>query len=301
MVTLSARQVAVADLVQEGKCSQRKACILAAVPRSTVRYKRRRALKDKSLRRKIKTLASRHQRYGYRRVAALLRRQGTPVNVKRVHRLWKEMGLGLRQKRPKRRQYGPRGQVLHKAEHPNHVWTYDFVEDRTQNGGRIRMLCVVDEFTRQCLALEAAPRINAHGVLQTLDWLFLVHGRPGHLRSDNGPEFISHAVQDWLHERGAQTLYIKPGSPWENAYIESFNGKLRSECLNMEIFKNVKEAQDVLDIWRKEYNEQRPHSSLNYRTPTEFAAHCCNSSRPTASLRSSNEREAPQTMVILST
>jgi len=233
-------------------------------------------------------------------VAAVLRREGLAVNVKRVHRLWKEAGLGLRQKRPKRRQYGPKGEVAQQAARPLQVWTYDFVEDRTIRGGRLKILAVVDEYTRECLALRVDKRITAQGVLDTLEWLFLVHGRPEYVRSDNGPEFIAKAVQDWLAQKGPKPLYIHPGSPWENAYIESFNDKFRDECLNMEVFRNGDEARDVIEAWRREYNEIRPHSSLDYRTPSEFAALCRNSGRPTASLRSDTTKEA-QTMAILST
>jgi transposase InsO family protein len=222
------------------------------------------------------------------------------INVKRVHRLWKEVGLGLHKKRPKRRQYGPKGEVAQRAERPLHVWTYDFVEDRTLRGGRLKILAVVDEYTRECLALRVDKRITSQGVLNTLEWLFLVHGRPEYLRSDNGPEFIAKAVQDWIAEQGSKTLYIHPGSPWENAYIESFNDKFRDECLNMEVFRDGKEARDVIEAWRREYNDVRPHSSLNYRTPTEFAAQCRNSSRPTASLRCDTAERA-QTMAVLST
>jgi transposase InsO family protein len=180
------------------------------------------------------------------------------------------------------------------------VWTYDFVEDRTLRGGRLKILAVVDEYTRECLALEVGQRITSQGVVNTLEWLFLLHGRPEYIRSDNGPEFIAKAVQQWLGGQGAKTLYIHPGSPWENAYIESFNDKLRDECLNMEVFRNGLEARGVIEAWRREYNEHRPHSSLNYMTPTEFAAQCRNSGRPTASLRYGTAERA-QTTGILST
>lgn len=301
MVGPSARQMAVVHVVRDGHGSQRRACRLVGVARSTSRYEQARRPLDGALLERIKELAHRHRRYGYRRVSALLRREGISVNVKRVHRLWKEAGLGLPKKRPKRRHYGPKGAVVAKAQHPNHVWSYDFVEDRTANGGRLKILAVVDEYTRECLALHVEKRITSQGVLSTLEWLFLLHGRPECIRSDNGPEFIAKAVQQWIADKGSSTLYIHPGSPWENAYVESFNDKLRDECLNMEVFKNGNEAREIIEAWRREYNELRPHSSLNYQTPAAFAAQCCNSSRPTASLRCNTAQSQIQSTKILST
>lgn len=294
MVSPAAQRTVVNDLVRQGQCSERKACTLVEVARSTKRYTRRVRSDEGLLRERIRALANRHRRYGYRRITALLRREGMKVNVKRVHRIWKLEGLGLKRKRPKRRAYGPTGQVLNKAESPNHVWTYDFIEDRTERGGTLRMLTVLDEFTRECLAIRVERSIGSQRVIDTLKWLFLLHGAPTHLRSDNGPEFIAKALRKWLGERGANTMYITPGSPWENPYIESFNGSLRDECLNMHLFTNGRHAQDVTEQWRKEYNELRPHSSLNYKTPAEFAAHLGNSSRPTASFRYPNAE--PQTI-----
>ena len=292
MVGPAAQRAAVDDLARQGRCSERKACRLVDVARSTKRYARRQRVDEEKLRKAIRRMADRHRRYGYRRIAALLRRKGWLVNVKRVHRIWKLEGLGLRRKRPKRRAYGPAGEVLHKAERPNHVWTYDFLEDRTERGGKLRILTVLDEFTRECLAIRVERSIGSQRVIDTLEWLFLLHGAPTHLRSDNGPEFIAKALREWLAERGARTLYITPGSPWENPYIESFNGSLRDECLNMHVFTNGRHAQDVTEEWRNEYNELRPHSSLNYQTPAEFAAHWRNSNRPTASLRCANAEYA---------
>lgn len=241
------------------------------------------------MRGKIGVLAHRHRRFGYRRIAVVLNRQeSVKVNVKRVHRLWKEEGLGLKRRGPKRRSYGPKGAVVNRAGRPNHVWTYDFVEDRTARGGKLKLLCVVDEFTRQCHAIRVEKRMGSQHVIQTLEWLFKLHGRPEHLRSDNGPEFIAHTVQHWLAAQSTGTIYIEPGSPWQNPYIESFNDKLRNECLNQEVFANGQEAREVIETWRRDYNEQRPHSSLGYLTPDQFAARWRNYSRPTASLRSAN-------------
>lgn len=289
MVSPSARRQGVAWVVQCGLRSQRKACDLLGVSRTTVRYRARPRVGDEALRQKIRVLAHHHRRFGYRRIAVMLNRdEDTQVNVKRVHRLWKEEALGLKRRRPKRRFYGPKGAMVNKAERPNHVWTYDFVEDRTARGGKLKLLCVVDEFTRQCHAIRVEKRMGSQHVIETLERLFAIHGRPGHLRSDNGPEFIAHAVQHWLAAHGAQTIYIEPGSPWQNAYIESFNDKLRNECLNQEVFANGQEARVVIETWRCDYNEQRPHSSLGYLTPDEFNTRWRNASRPTASFCSTN-------------
>lgn len=180
----------------------------------------------------------------------------------------------LPQRRPKRRQYGPKGEVLRKAEYPQHVWSYDILEDRTERGNRLRILTVLDEYTRESLAIGVGRSVSAQTVVEELKGLFFSRGIPEHIRSDNGPEFVAKAVRNWLEESGCGTLYIEPGSPWENPYIESFNGKLRDECLNREIFRNTLEAQIIIECWREEYNRHRPHSSLGYLTPEEYAAQC---------------------------
>ncbi len=236
-----------------------------------VRYVARKRRDEARLVKKIHKLAIRNSRYGYRRITVLLRREGFRVNRKRVHRIWKSEGLGLPRRRPKRRRIGPTGEIVNKAEYPNHVWSYDFVEDRTERGGKLRILVVIDEYTRECLAIRVASSIPASAVIEVLEWLFLTRGVPKYLRSDNGPEFVSRAVCQWLEEGGCSSLFITPGSPWENGYIESFNDKLRDECLNREIFRNGKEAQAVVEAFRQEYNNCRPHSSLSYLTPVEFA------------------------------
>ncbi len=179
-----------------------------------------------------------------------------------------------------------------RAEYPNHVWSYDSIEDRTERGGKLRMLCVSDGFTRLGTHFRVERSIGAAKVIASLEWLFLIHGAPRYIRSDNGPELVAKALQDWLAERGAETIYITPGSPWENPYIESFHDKFRDECLNMHVFLDGRHAQGIVEAWRNEYYQERPHSSLNYMTPAEFAGHCRNSGRPTASLRSGNA-EAP--------
>jgi len=245
--------------------------MVVGLSRSLLRYVARRRKDEATLIRKIHDLAVRNSRYGYRRITALLRREGWKVNRKRVHRIWKSEGLGLPRRRPRRRRIGPVGEIVNKAEYPNHVLSYDFVEDRTERGGKLRILVVIDEYTRECLATRIAPSIPASVVVEVLEWLLLTRGVPKYLRSDNGPEFVAKVVCQWLEESGCQTLFINPGSPWENGYIESFIDKLRDECLNREIFRNGKEAQTIVEAWRQEYNNYRPHSSLDYLTPLEFA------------------------------
>jgi len=258
-------------LVEERKCSERRACVLARISRSVVRYAARERGDERELVRKIHELAVRHSRYGYRRITALLRREGIKVNRKRVHRIWKAEGLSLPLRRPRRRRVGQVGEIVRKAEYPNHVWSYDFLEDRTEGGGKLRALAVIDEFTRECLAVIIRPSVPAAKVVEVLERLFLLRGVPKYLRSDNGPEFIARAVCQWLKDNGCSTIFINPGSPWENGYIESFIDKLRDECLNREVFRNWKEAQVIAEGWRQEYNNYRPHSSLDYLTPAEFA------------------------------
>lgn len=258
-------------LVEKKNYSERRACNMVGICRSTVRYKPRPNPEDAALISRIKELSSSNKRYGYRRIAVLLGREEWEVNIKRVHRLWKSEGLALPRRRPKRRRRGNTTGVVNKAERVNHVWTYDFMEDRTERGGKLRILTVVDEYTRECLALRVGRSMSSLQVIEILKWLFLLRGHPEYLRSDNGPEFVAKAIQKWLGDKGCGTIYINPGSPWENPYIESFNGKFRDECLNMEIFRNGREAQMVVENYRKEYNEVRPHSSLGYLTPEEFA------------------------------
>lgn len=206
----------------------------------------------------------------------LLGQEGWRVNVKRVHRLWKAEGLQIRKKQGKRRRLGTGENACHRRrpEHKDHVWAYDFVSERTEKGGRLRMLSIVDEYTRECLTIEAARHFTGGEVVEVLKDLFVIRGRPGFIRSDNGPEFAAKAVRKWLKASGVQTLFIEPGSPWENGYVESFNGKLRDECLNGELFLSLAEARYVVDRWRMDYNHHRPHSMLGWQTPATFAAAC---------------------------
>ncbi len=230
----------------------------------------------------MQRLALRRPRFGYRRIAVLLRQEGWHVNVKRVHRLWKACGLQIRKKQRKRRRLGNSNNACHRHKPlgKDHVWGYDFVTERTERGGRVRMLNVVDEFTRECLAIDAGRHFTGKDVVEVLGYLFELRGSPDYIRSDNGPEFASKAVKRWLEKQNVGTLFIEPGSPWENGYVESFNGKLRDECLNGELFLNLTEARYVVDRWRLDYNHYRPHSMLGWMTPAAFAASCPVKGRP---------------------
>jgi putative transposase len=223
------------------------------------------------LRKKIRQLAKENGSFGSPRITLLLRREGSIINAKRVHRIWKTEGLQLPRKQIKKRWKGPKGEVIHKAEHINHVWSYDIIEDRTENGNKLRILGILDEFTRECLHLEVGRSISAATVLNALEWLALTRGMPGHLRSDNGPESIAKSVRDWLEQKHCSRIHITPGSPWENSYIESFFGKFRAECLNRYLFRNGFEAQKIVESWRWEDNTYRPHTSLEGLTLAEFA------------------------------
>lgn len=285
MVSPSARKKAVRALVEGQECSERHGCALVGVSRTA--YRRQSILRDDEamLRKRIRELASKKKQYGCPQITQLLRREGWVVNKKRVHRIWKDEGLSLPRRRPKRRRRGRTVEIINRATHRNHVWSYDSVEDRTENGNKLRMLNVIDEYTRECHMIRVGRSFSGRKVVDTLNWLFLLKGVPEHIRSDNGPEFVAGDVCKWLEETGCGTIFIKPGSPWENPFIESFNGKLRNECLNCEVFMNGREAQDVVENWRREYNEFRPHSSLGYLTPSEYVAHTGISSRPPASFR----------------
>jgi putative transposase len=266
-VTVAARRGAVPFLVGRG-LSQRRACVLLRLPRSTFGYQAR-SDGSAELAAQVDELARRHPRYGYRRVWALLRRRGQPVNKKHVHRLWKRAKLQVR-KITRKRQPARSAMIPVQAAHPGHVWTYDFLYDHCLKGTPLKVLTVMDEFTREGLAIEVATSLPAQRVLAVLERLVAMHGTPQFIRSDNGPEFIALAVRGWLARHQMTTLYIAPGSPWQNGYGERFNGTVRDECLNMHVFHSVAEARVVLATYRRQYNVERPHSSLSYRTPAEF-------------------------------
>lgn len=249
--------------------ASRRCCRLLRISQSHV--KAAESIEQDTLLLRIRQLAFEHKRYGYRRIWALLRREGMLVNLKWVKRLWKQEKLQVKKKQRHRRKRGLTVLIPEKAMSPNHVWTVDFVHDRLSRGGNLRLLSVVDEFTRQCLAIRVERSLKAEDVRLTLEILFQDYGKPLYLRSDNGSEFIAKCLQSWLKDQGTKPLFIEPGSPWQNGKCESFNGKLRDECLNMEVFDTLKEAQVVIEGWREHYNTFRPHSALNYQTPELFA------------------------------
>jgi len=254
--------------------SERVACRVLGQHRSTQRKAPSRPDDEAALTADIISLAKEYGRYGYRRVTALLRADGCRVNAKRVERIWRLEGLKVPPRQPKRgRLWLNDGSCVRlRPAHPNHVWAYDFVEDRTRDGRKFRILCVVDEFTREALSLRVARRLSSSDVIDVLADLFIARGVPAFIRSDNGGEFTATAVQDWIRKVGAKTAYIAPGSPWENGYIESFNGKLRDELLDGEVFNTLAEARVLIERWRQHYNTVRPHSALGYRPPAPEVA-----------------------------
>ena len=253
--------------------SERRACRALEQPRSTQRYTATMADDEEALTMAVVRLASRYGRYGYRRVTAMLQWEGWRVNHKRVERIWRRGGLKVPAKQPKRgRPWLTDGSCVRlRPQRRNHVWAYAFVALRTSDGKPVRLLTVVDEYTRECLAIHVGRSLRSPHVIECLGDLIVQRGVPEHLRSDNGPEFTARAVRLWLPPLGATTLFITPGSPWENGYVESFNGKLRDELLDRELFDTLWEVQVLTEQWRHEYNHQRPHSALGYRPPAPEA------------------------------
>ncbi len=262
----------VVAVLRTHEVSERRSCQLSGISRCGVHYKSRKANSDQRLGEALKAIAGKHPRYGYRRATVMLRRAGEVVNHKRVARVWRKDGLSLPRRRPRKRYHKAHRVMIEQATRPNEVWTYDFVHDWCVTGQKLKILTVVDEYTRECLATETRTSIKSSSVLAVLERLVSERGAPRFLRSDNGSEFVANRVKEWLARQQIKTLYIEPGSPWQNAVGESFNGRLRDECLNMEWFCNVREARVVIEAWRKAYNAERPHSSLQYQTPLEFHA-----------------------------
>ena len=257
--------------MEQNKVSHRRCCVLVGLSRNTS-FSSRRQIENDALLQEIHQLANRYNRFGYRRIHALLsKQQGLAVNVKRVHRLWKQEGLQVRKRKRRKRRGNYTVLIPQQAKSPNHVWTVDFVYDTLRHGRSIRLLSVVDEYTRECLALRVEYALKSEDVQITLQTLFHDLGRPLYLRSDNGAEFIAKSLQGFLSDHGTRPLFIEPGSPWQNGKCESFNGRLRDECLNAEWWGNLREAQNVIEQWRDHYNTERPHSALNYWTPKQFA------------------------------
>lgn len=260
-------------LQQRFEVSERRACRVVDQPRSSQRYISTKAGKDAALSHRMVALSRNNPRYGYRRVWALLRREGWEVNKKRVQRLWQEGDLKVPTKERKRRRIGTSENscTRRRAEYLGHLWSYDFAMDATEDGWRLKIMPIVDEYSRECLALEVERSITAEDVVGILARLFTERGAPSFIRSDNGPEFLARAVKRWLAASGVETLYIEPGAPWENAYSETFISRMRDELLNREEFANVKEAKVLAEDYRDHYNHHRPHGALGYLTPVEFA------------------------------
>jgi transposase InsO family protein len=280
-VVTAAQQRAAADyLCETYKVSQRRASRLLGRSRSTLRYRPADRSQEAPLIKAIKRLARKHPRWGYRFIHALLERQGWKVNLKRVHRLWKELKLQRRVRRRKVKKLGPKpgtsanSCVNQPARFKNDVWTYDFVADRTVSGGPLKWLTLVDEYTRECLALHVDRAVNGADVRRVLARVVGRRGAPRRIRSDNGSEFICEALRQWLPQQGTEPIQVAPGSPWENGYSESFNSRFRDEFLEMEEFESVPDAKEKGEWFRREYNTVRPHSSLDYKTPKEFSGEC---------------------------
>ena len=268
MLSPQARRDQVRCICERG-VSQRRACGLLGVPRSTLSYRLRRPAQDAPAIAAMQRLSAQYPRYGYRRIRVFLRREGHAMGLNRARRLWRQAGLGLPRKRPRRRVAASRPRPL-PPRAANHVWAYDFVFDTCANGQQLKCLTVVDEFTHESLAIDVAGSIRSRRVIEVLSRLMSVHGAPAYLRSDSGPEFVSHAILQWLTDARIETAFIDPGKPWQNGTNESFNGKFRDECLSVEWFRTRREAQVIIEAWRQHYNAVRPHSSLGYLTPHEF-------------------------------
>lgn len=268
MVSPQARREQAAWLCQGG-VPQRRACGLIGIARSGLSYALRQPGKDAPFLEAMRRLSARYPRYGYRRIRIFLRREGMAMSAGRAERLWQKAGLQLPKKRPRRRVAASRPRPL-PPRAPNHVWAYDFVFDACANGQQLKCLTVVDEFTHESLAIDVAGSIRSARVIDVLARLISVHGAPAFLRSDNGPEFVSKAILDWLIDNRIDTALIDPGKPWQNGTNESFNGKFRDECLSVEWFRTRAEAKVIIDAWRHDYNAVRPHMSLDYLTPLEF-------------------------------
>jgi transposase InsO family protein len=276
VVTAAQRRQAAQQLQEGFEVSERRACRVLGQPRSTQRQQSKAKEGEERLVTRLLELVRQHPRFGYRRIWALLRREGWQINRKRIWRLWRQQGLRVPRKQRKKRRLGnsANGCVRRPAERRGHVWSWDFVHDRTSDGRPLKWLTVVDEYTRECVALEVRRGMTAKEVGAVFDAAVAERAAPEHLRSDNGPEFIAAVIRAWLKRAGVTTLYIEPGAPWENGYAESFNSKVRDELLNVEEFASLLEAQVLAKEWRRAYNQERPHSALGYQTPAEFAATC---------------------------
>ena len=267
------------ELQEKFSVSERRACRVLDQPRSSQRFEGKPKNEDARLTQRILEFVRQRPRWGYRRVCHLLRRDGELLNMKKMYRLWREAGLKVPRKRRKKRSTGDRANAcdVQPAQFMNDVWTWDFVQSSTMEGRTIRFLNIVDEHTRQCLTIKVGRSITSENAIDTLAELFAIHGVPKRLRCDNGPEFISRAIKAWLTTIGVEVLYIEPGSPWQNGFCESFNGRLRDEYLQQTELMNLRDAQMKARAWCDDFNDHRPHSSLGYLTPSEFARRCADS------------------------
>ena len=273
MVSPAQKKQAVAYVFGHGFCSERRACRYLGVPRSTFRYPVKLPQPHQvQLHQRIVALSRHYPRYGYRRIRAVLEREGWSVSRKQVQRIRRKEGLKVRPKPQRIPRQGISTGLPTQATHRNHVWTWDFIFDRTDKGSTLKMLTMLDEHTRQCLAIRVERQIRSGQVLATLWQAMMTYGIPEHIRSDNGSEFIAQKIQEWLKESQIKTLYIDPGSPWQNGYIESFHSRFRDECLNREWLLNLREARVVIEDWQQYYNIERPHSRLGYLSPEGFIA-----------------------------
>jgi putative transposase len=268
-------------VVQDGLCSGRRACRILHLARATYHYPERAPTpREQRLHERLQQLSAQHPRYGYRRIAALLRQEGWPVGKRTIQKLRRQAGLRVP---PTKRRLSRRGRstgLPTKATHRSHVWTWDFIADATIRGGALRMLTILDEYTRECHVLRADRALRSEDVLAWLQKAIQAHGAPEYIRSDNGSEFIANVIQDWLAQQRIRTIYIEPGSPWQNGFVESFHGRFRDECLNRETLWSLTEARVVIEDYRQHYNTQRPHSKLGYQSPARFAAHLTPSLAP---------------------
>jgi len=289
----------VVTLRQEFTVSERRACRVLDQPRTSQRYQSQPRDDEAALVERMLRLVRERPRFGYRRIAWLLRRESWRASDTRIYRLWRREGLKVPRKKRKKRRLGTTANGCHRrrAKFKNHVWAWDFAFDRTASGSTLKWLSIVDEYTRECLALKVDRSITSEDVIDTLAELFAMRGVPKCIRSDNGPEFIARAIQRWLAQVEVQTLYVEPGSPWENGYAESFHSRLRDEFLATEEFESLAAARRLAQEWRDDYNHHRPHSSLGYVAPAEYAARCCSSVRAAPSLQNSSEVPLTQTFI----